>query len=69
MISDKQRHEVAQKLRNEVELHKDNLNDNQRYSLSSAFDVFLSMFDRYLRYSDLLHLADLICPEGGDDDY
>lgn len=60
MISDKERRAVAQKLRNAVELHKDNLNDNQRYSLSSAFDVFLSMFDGYPSYSDLLHLADLI---------
>ena len=68
MISDDERRAVAQKLRNAVKLRKNDLNDDPDYSPFTAFDVFLSIFDRFPRYSDLLHLADLIDSEGGDDD-
>ena len=65
MVSDKERRAVAQKLRNAIECRKDDLNDDPDYSPFTAFDVFLSMFGRFPRYSDLLHLADLIDPDGG----
>ncbi len=60
MVSDDERRAVAQKLRNEVECHKYDLNDDPDYSPFVASNVLLSMFDRFPRYSDLLHLADLI---------
>lgn len=60
MISDDERRAVAQKLRNAVECHKYDLNDDPDYSPFTASNVLLSMFDRFPRYSDLLHLADLI---------
>lgn len=68
MISDDERREVAQKLRNAVECHKYDLNDDPDYSPFTAFSVFLGMFDRFPRYSDLFHLADLIepCPIDGE---
>lgn len=60
MISDDERRAVAQKLRNAVECHKYDLNDDPDYSPFTASNVLLSMFDRFPRYSDLLHLANLI---------
>ena len=63
MASDKERRAVAQKLRNAIECRKDDLNDDPDYSPFVASNVLLSMFDRFPRYSDLLHLADLIEPE------
>lgn len=68
MVNDEERRAVAQKLRNAVKYSKNDLLDDPDYSSFTAFDVFLSMFDRFPRCSDLLHLADLIDPEEGDDD-
>ena len=66
MTSDEKRRAVAQKLRNAVECHKYDLNDDPDYSPFVASNVLLSIFDRFPRYSDLLHLADLIDPEEAD---
>ena len=59
-ISDEERREVAAKMREAAESHKDDLNDDPDYSPFAAFNVFSSAFDRFPRYKDLLHLADLI---------
>ena len=60
MITDDERRKVAAKMREVAESHKDNLNDDPDYSPFTAFNVFCSAFDRFPRYQDLLHLADLI---------
>ena len=60
MITDDERREVAAKIREAAESHKDDLNDDPDYSPFAAFNVFSSAFDRFPRYKDLLHLADLI---------
>lgn len=60
MITDEERREVAAKMREIAESHKDDLNDDPDYSPFTAFNVFCSAFDRFPRYKDLLHLADLI---------
>lgn len=60
MITDEKRREVAAKMREVAESHKDDLNDDPDYSPFTAFNVFCSAFDRFPRYKDLLHLADLI---------
>lgn len=60
MITDDERREVAAKMREAAESHKDDLNDDPDYSPFAAFNVFSSAFDRFPRYKDLLHLADLI---------
>lgn len=62
MITDEERREVAAKMREVAESHKDDLNDDPDYSPFTAFNVFCSAFDRFPRYQDLLHLADLIDP-------
>lgn len=60
MITDDERRKVAAKMREVAESHKDDLNDDPDYSPFTAFNVFCSAFDRFPRYQDLLHLADLI---------
>ena len=60
MITDDERREVAAKMREVAESHKDDLKDDPDYSPFAAFNVFSSAFDRFPRYKDLLHLADLI---------
>lgn len=60
MITDDVRREVAARMREVAESHKDDLNDDPDYSPFVAFNVFSSAFDRFPRYKDLLHLADLI---------
>nr|DAN95015.1 MAG TPA: ribosome, girodazole, girolline, antibiotic complex, 50S [Caudoviricetes sp.] len=60
MITDDERRKVAAKMREVAESNKDNLNDDPDYSPFTAFNVFCSAFDRFPRYQDLLHLADLI---------
>lgn len=60
MITDEERRKVAAKMREVAESHKDDLNDDPDYSPFVAFNVFSSAFDRFPRYKDLLHLADLI---------
>lgn len=60
MITDDERRKVAAKMREVAESHKDNLNDDPDYSPFTAFNVFCSAFDRFPRYQDLLHFADLI---------
>lgn len=60
MITDEERRNVAAKMREVAESHKDDLNDDPDYSPFVAFNVFSSAFDRFPRYKDLLHLADLI---------
>lgn len=60
MITDDERREVAAKMREVAESHKDDLNDDPDYSPFVAFNVFSSAFDRFPCYKDLLHLADLI---------
>lgn len=60
MITDEERRNVAAKMREVAESHKDDLNDDPDYSPFVAFNVLSSAFDRFPRYKDLLHLADLI---------
>lgn len=60
MITDEERRNVAAKMREVAESHKDDLNDDPDYSPFTAFNVFCSAFDRFPRYQDLLHLAGLI---------
>ena len=60
MITDEERCKVAARIREVTESHKDDLNDDPDYSPFTAFNVFCNAFDRFPRYKDLLHLADLI---------
>lgn len=60
MITDEERRKVAARMREVAESHKDDLHDDPDYSPFTAFNVFSSAFDRFPRYKDLLHLADLI---------
>ena len=62
MITDEERRNVAARIREVAERHKDDLNDDPDYSPFTAFNVFCSAFNRFPRYQDLLHLADLIDP-------
>lgn len=62
MITDEERRNVAARIREATESHKDDLNDNPDYSPFTAFNVFCSAFNRFPRYRDLLYLADLIDP-------
>lgn len=62
MITDEERRNVAARIREVTESHKDDLNDDPDYSPFTAFNVFCSAFNRFPRYQDLLHLADLIDP-------
>lgn len=60
MITDEECRNVAAKMREVAESHKDDLNDDPDYSPFVAFNVLSGAFDRFPRYKDLLHLADLI---------
>lgn len=62
MITDEERRNVAARIREVTESHKDDLNDDPDYSPFTAFNVFCSAFNRFPRYQDLLYLADLIDP-------
>lgn len=60
MITDEERREVAANIRNAANRRKDDLNDDPDYSLFAALSVMSCWIQRYPRYKDLLHLADLI---------
>ena len=68
MVSDEERRNVAANIRSAAERRKDVLQDDSDYSPFTALYVVFCGVHGFPHYEDLLHLADLIDPEGGDDD-
>lgn len=60
MITDDERREVAENIRNAANRRKDELQDDPDYSPFAALYAIFCGVRGFPRYKDLLHLADLI---------
>ena len=65
MVSDEERRNVAANIRSTAERRKYDLQDNSDYSPFAALYVVFCGVHGFPHYEDLLHLADLIDPDGG----